>query len=53
LKFANKLIKVMFSDNELYKVKEKTKWDEGANDWKVPKFYFQGKEVQFPTINAG
>ena len=52
--FNNKLIGIMVSENEMYKIKEKAQWDENRNEWKIPLFFFSNKggDVQFPNINA-
>ena len=54
LKFANKVISIVLSNNELYRVKDKARWNEDKQDWKIPLFYFQGKDrdVSFPTIKC-
>lgn len=38
----------------MYKIREKAKWDENKQDWKIPLFYINEKEnnIAFPTINA-
>ena len=52
--FANKVISIMLSENEVYKLKERAQWDENKLEWKIPLFYFNSKDasIQFPTINA-
>jgi len=36
----------------MYKVREKTVFDEDNTKWIVPYFYLRNKEVVFPKINA-
>ena len=45
---------MMFSDNEIYKLHQRAKWDEEKADWTIPFFTFNPKEkvIAFPTINA-
>jgi len=45
---------MMFSDNEIYKMHQRAKWDEEKADWTIPFFTFNPKEkvIAFPTINA-
>lgn len=54
LKFASKVIAIMLSKNEIYKIKDRSNWDDNRNDWKIPTFYFdlKDKNIAFPTINA-
>ena len=54
LKFANKVIKIMLSENEMYKIRQKAQWDDNKSDWKIPLFYFNSaeKNIAFPNINA-
>ena len=45
---------ILLSENELYKLHQKSKWDDEKEEWKIPLFAFNNKtkELQFPTINA-
>lgn len=54
MKFSTKVMGILLTDNELYKLNEKAKWDEEKLDWQIPYFSFNHKsrEVSFPTINA-
>lgn len=54
VKFSNKVMGIMLSENELYKLHQRSKWDEEKNDWLVPQFQFnlKSKDISFPTINA-
>ena len=38
------------NDEQMYKVKEKTQWDEDRRKWKLPPFIIKAKEVQFPKL---
>lgn len=40
VKFANKVMSIMLSENEMYKLKQKAAWDDNKLDWKLPLFYF-------------
>jgi len=55
MKFSDKLIQIMLSENELYKLRQKASWNEDKKKWSVPLFIFNAKQgdVAFPTINAG
>lgn len=45
---------ILFSENELYKLHNKSKWDEERGDWTIPLFTFnpKNKDISFPSINA-
>lgn len=54
VKFSAKILKILLSDNELYKLHQKSKWDDEKGDWHIPLFTFnaKNKDIAFPTINA-
>ena len=54
VKFSNKVMSILLSENELYKLHEKSKWDDEKEEWKIPFFAFnpKSKDLSFPTINA-
>jgi hypothetical protein len=45
---------ILLSENELYKLHQKSKWDDERGDWSIPLFTFnpKAKDISFPTINA-
>ena len=45
---------ILLSENELYKLHQRSKWDDEKGDWAIPHFTFNAKtkDVAFPTINA-
>jgi hypothetical protein len=45
---------ILLSENELYKLHQRSKWDDEKGDWTIPHFTFnpKTKDVAFPTINA-
>lgn len=45
---------ILLSEHELYKLHQKSKWDDEKGDWSVPMFTFnpKAKDISFPTINA-
>ena len=45
---------ILLSENELYKLHQRSKWDDEKGDWTIPYFTFniRNKDIQFPTINA-
>jgi len=54
VKFSNKVMSILLSENELYKLHQRSKWDDEKNDWYIPNFTFnpKSKDLAFPTINA-
>ena len=54
VKFSNKAMAIMLSENEIYKLHQRATWDDEKNDWNVPFFTFnlKAKDISFPTINA-
>ena len=54
VKFSNKVMSIQLSENELYKLHQRSKWDEEKYDWNIPYFTFnpKSKDIQFPSINA-
>ena len=45
---------ILLSENELYKLHQRSKWDDEKGDWSIPHFTFNAKtkDISFPTINA-
>lgn len=43
---------MLLNKSELYKIREKTVFDEDNMKWIVPYFYLRNKEVVLPKINA-
>jgi len=43
---------MLLTKGELYKIREKTVFDENELKWIVPYFYLRAKEVVLPKINA-
>ena len=38
------------TDEQIYKIKAKTEWDEEQRHWKLPPFIIKAKEIQLPTL---
>jgi len=45
---------ILLSDNELYKLHQRSKWNDEKGDWAIPHFTFnpKSKDLAFPTIHA-
>ena len=54
VKFSNKVMGILLSEHELYKLHQRSKWDDERGDWSIPMFTFnpKAKDISFPTINA-
>ena len=54
VKFSNKVMGILLSEHELYKLHQKSKWEDERGDWTIPMFTFnpKAKDISFPTINA-
>lgn len=44
LKFSNALLSTMLKDSDIYKIKQKSAWDEGRKEWTVPAFLLSDKK---------
>lgn len=54
IKFNEKVVQIMLTENDQYKLRERSTWDEDTRDWTVPLFLLHKMqdEVAFPTIGA-
>ena len=50
LDFLNAVVSMMLKDGEMYRLKEKVKYDFDTAKWQVPPFLVKNKEVNFPRI---
>lgn len=41
---------MLMKDEEIAKIKMKSKYDENQEDWNVPPFILRSKEVNLPTL---
>ena len=48
--FLNAIVSMMLKDGEMYRLKEKIKYDFESGKWQVPPFIVKNKEVAFPRI---
>ena len=53
LDFLNQLVGHLVTEENLYKIKEKTSWDEEMRKWKLAPFVIKQKEVAFPKLGLG
>ena len=40
------------AEDQMYKVKSQTDWDEERGRWRIPPFLIKQKEVQFPKLRG-
>ena len=54
VKFCDKVMSILLTENELYKLNQKSTWSDEKQDWQIPYFSFNPKsqDLAFPTINA-
>lgn len=38
------------TDEQMYKIKERTEWNEARNKWMIPPFIIKQKEIQLPKL---
>jgi len=38
------------TEDQVFKIKEKTEWDEERQKWKIPSFIIKQKEIQLPKL---
>ena len=50
LDFLNAIVSMMLKEGEMYRLKEKIKYDFESGKWQVPPFLVKNKEVAFPKI---
>jgi len=50
LDFLNQVSGFLLTEENLYKIKEKTEWDEERRKWKLAPFIIKQKEVSFPKL---
>ena len=43
--FINQMIGYCMTDEQIYKIKEKTEWDEETRKWRLPPFIIKQKEI--------
>jgi len=43
VKFSNKVMQILLSENELYKLHQRSRWDDERGDWTIPLFTFNPK----------
>lgn len=54
IKFNERVVQIMLNENDQYKLRERSTWDEDSREWTVPLFILHKMqdEVAFPTIGA-
>jgi hypothetical protein len=48
--FCYEVMKQMFKQSELQKIRGRSKYDDNRNKWMVPVFFIKDKEVNLPRI---
>jgi len=54
LQFSNVLVSNMLKESDIFKIKQRSSWDESRKEWSVPSFILTDKktDVSFPTISG-
>lgn len=54
MKFSSAIVSMMLKDSDLFKIRQKSVFDEGKKEWTVPNFILTDKktDITLPTINA-
>lgn len=54
LKFSNGLLGNLLKESDIFKIKQRSSFDESRKEWTIPSFLLNDKktDVSFPTING-
>jgi hypothetical protein len=54
LKFSNALLANVFKESDIFKIKQRSNFDENKKEWTIPVFLLADKksDISFPTING-
>ena len=54
MKFSNAVVSIMLKESDLFKIRQKSVFDEGKKEWTIPNFILNDKktDITLPTINA-
>lgn len=50
INFLNQVVSYLLTEEQLFKIKEKTNWSEENQKWKLPPFQIKKKEIAFPKL---
>lgn len=50
LSFYKTIVDMMMSENNLYKIKTRSQYDDETSQWEIPPFVLKGKQVNLPKI---
>lgn len=50
-KFYRKIVQMIMNNESIARLKMKSEYDDGVNDWNVPPFLFKNKEVTLPSLS--
>jgi hypothetical protein len=51
VKFYKNLVQNVMKTNEIAKLKAKSVWDDGINDWVIPAFLLKARAVELPSLS--
>jgi hypothetical protein len=52
IKFFRQVVDMVLKKDEIIKLKEKSKYDDGSNEWDIPIFVLRAKDVELPTLSG-
>jgi len=45
------MINMLMTEEQVYKIKERTLWDDELQKWNIPAFIVKSREMQLPKLN--
>lgn len=51
IKFYRQVVDMVMKPEELAKLKQKSSYDDGMNEWQIPVFLLKAKEVALPSLS--
>jgi len=52
LDFYKQIVAMMLKDDQLYKIKSKSQFDDENNEWRIPIFLLKKGEIELPKLPA-
>lgn len=50
--FYKKIVDMLLNDNNLYKIKSKSQYDDEKSEWNIPPFVLKGDQVNLPKLGV-
>ena len=52
IKFFRQVVDMVLKPEEISKLKDKSRYDDGSNEWDIPIFVLKAKEVELPSLSG-